>query len=206
MKKDLAYLENETPIVEVQAEKNEMLNEESGVESVVKSVVQIEIKKIEPIKEISMISAIANPLQGLSKRIQLDEIPSQNQVGISAYPDAVVIQIDKHTEYKGKLYVSMELTTTDSVEQVLKYYKNEEAKWTHIQKNGIHTFKKDADKYFRETNTLQILPINKILYEEVDSLLGYEANTLIRIYYEIAPVVLNNNDSEELAYATPINN
>lgn len=163
------------------------------------------LEKIEPIQPMPIVTIFANPLEGLKNRIDLKTIPSEEQIGISAYPNAVIIDVDDRTEYRGKYYVSMELTTSDSVEQVLAYYKKEDAKWSHVEKNGIHTFKKDDSKYFRETNTLQVLPLNKILYEEVDSLLGYEANTLIRIYFEIEPEVTNTTNNEELTYTTPVN-
>ena len=152
-----------------------------------------------------IISIFAKPLPGLSQNIDMEAIPSEEEVGISSYPNAVIIQVDNKNEYKGKYYVSMELTTSDAVEEVLAYYTKEEAQWTHIEKNGIHTFKMDESKYFRETNTLQVLPLNKIMYEEVDSLLGYEAKTLIRIYFEIEPEVNNISETEELTYTTPVN-
>ena len=68
---------------------------------------------------------------------------------------------------------------------------------------GFFSFKKEEDKYFRETNTLQILNINKILYQEIDSLLGNNAKTLIRIYFEegdndVSPNLLG------LAYSAPV--
>ena len=161
------------------------------------------IDKVEPIKEVNPV-VFANPLPGLSNRIDLLKLPTEDEVGISAYPNAHVIQLDDKSYYRGNFYVSMELVTSDSVGQVLEYYERADANWYHTDNNGIHTFKMEKDKYFRETNTLQVLPLNKILYEEVDSLLGRNASTLIRIYYEIDP---EGKVYEQLglADATPVN-
>ena len=162
------------------------------------------IEKIEAIRPIT--SLFANPLPGLSKNIIVMNIPSEEEIGIKSYPNSYVIHLEEKTEYKGKFYVSMELASMDSVEQILAFYKEEADHWYHVDKNGIHTFKKDEHKYFRDTNTLQILPLDKILHEEVDSLLGYKAKSLIRIYYEIMPhrASIDSKTSENLAYATPV--
>lgn len=76
------------------------------------------------------------------------------------------------------------LFSPDDPEKILEFYQKWKDDWFFMGGEGIYTFKKDHDKYFRETNTLQILSFNKDLHVEISSLLTIKPQTLIRIYYE----------------------
>lgn len=120
----------------------------------------------------------------LEGRIKPHEIPTETAVGIKSYPNAYVIKLNPQVEYAGKKYVTMELATPDKPEEVLKFYQQWKESWFYVEGAGVYTFKKDQEKYFRETNTLQILAFDKALYTEIDTLLPFKAQSLIRIYYE----------------------
>jgi hypothetical protein len=120
----------------------------------------------------------------LSEKI-VHELPSKAAVGIKSYPNSYIIKLNNKTKYRDKFYVTMELVSSDTPEQVLNFYQKWRENWFYIENSAVHTFKKDKDKYFRETNTLQILPFDKNMYREIDSLLSFDAQTLIRIYYEL---------------------
>ena len=121
---------------------------------------------------------------GLSHRITATNLPKSTTIGIKSYPNAYVVKLNTKTQYKGKMYVTMELASEDQPEEVLAFYNTWRDNWHYIEDSEVHTFKKDKDKYFRETNTLQILPFSKSLDPELDSLLSFTPRTLIRIYYE----------------------
>lgn len=154
------------------------------VDTTVNRVDTITIEAFTTFSELS--GFFGTTLPGLEHIVDIEDIPEASTVGIKPYPNAYIVQIDDKTEYLGKHYVNMEMVSSDSIEQILVFYKESSEKWYHAEKFGVHTFKQEEHTYFRETNTLQILPLNKILYMEVDSLLQGEAQSLIRIYYEIA--------------------
>lgn len=141
------------------------------------AVTSIESQKIES----TLFALVPNEL---SDRIKHHEIPSEAAVGIKAYPNAYVIKLNPKVSYAGKNFITLELASIHPPEQILEYYHEWKDNWFYVEGAGIYTFKKDEEKYFRETNTLQILPYNKDLYQEIDSLLPFRPQSLIRIYYE----------------------
>lgn len=161
-----------------------------------------EIKEpIEAITEIPQLFGAALP--GLEQQLNFVKIPKVETIGILPYPNAYIINIEERSSYKGKMYTNMEMVSEDPVEDVLAFYLENRKHWEHIVNNDVHTFKKDEEKYFRETNTLQILSINKVLYQEIDSMLGNNAKTLIRIYFEVGDNDVSPN-LLGLAYSAPV--
>lgn len=163
---------------------------EGVVDSVIKMVDttanRVDTISIEAFTTFSELSGFfGTTLPGMEHIVDIEDIPEAATVGIKPYPNAYIIQIDDKTEYLGKHYVNMEMVSPDSIEQILVFYKKSSEQWYHAEKFGVHTFKQEEHTYFRGTNTLQILPLNKILYVEVDSLLKGKAQSLVRIYYEI---------------------
>ena len=127
----------------------------------------------------------ASVLPELSEKIAVDKLPTTAEVGIKPYPNSFIIKMNNKMKYKDKFYATMELASPDTPDQVLEFYRQWKDTWFYIENSAVHTFKKDEEKYFRETNTLQILPFDKAMHTEIDSLLSFDAKSLIRIYYEI---------------------
>jgi len=182
-------------------------NQSSQIEPEIKLELNTTKKKElakEPIASITEIPRLfGEALPGLEAQLNFVKIPKVKTIGILPYPNAFIINIEEKSSYKGKMYTNMEMVSEDAVEKVLAFYVENRKHWEHIVNDNVHTFKKEEDKYFRETNTLQILNINKILYQEIDSLLGNNAKTLIRIYFEegdndVSPNLLG------LAYSAPV--
>ena len=120
----------------------------------------------------------------LSDQIDQNEVPTSEAIGIKAYPEAYIVKLNP-TEYRGKRYTTLELVSPDSPEEVLKYYKRWDSNWAFMEGTGVYTFKKDKEKYFRETNTLQILSFNKDLHQDLAKIFNFQPRSLIRIYYEV---------------------
>lgn len=120
----------------------------------------------------------------LRNHVSTDDLPTTAAIGIKPYPQAFLIKQSQKTEYRGKTYVTLELASPDTPEKVLEYYQKWKDNWYYMGGDGVYTFKKEEDKYFRETNTLQILTFNEDLHAEISKLLNFKPQTLIRIYYE----------------------
>lgn len=120
----------------------------------------------------------------LRDHVSTDDLPTAAAIGIRSYPQAFLIKQSQKTEYRGKTYVTLELASPDTPQKVLEYYQKWKDNWYYMGGDGVYTFKKEEDKYFRETNTLQILTFNEDLHVEISKLLDFKPKTLIRIYYE----------------------
>ncbi|ELR73311.1 hypothetical protein C900_04163 [Fulvivirga imtechensis AK7] len=140
------------------------------------------LTKVRPRSADVAFSMIPPQLEG---RIKPYQIPTEEAVGIKSYPSAYVIKLNPQVEYANKKYATMELVTADQPEEVLQYYQQLKDRWFYMEGAGVYTFKKDEEKYFRETNTLQILHFDRALYTDIDTLLPFKPQSLIRIYYEI---------------------
>lgn len=151
------------------------ITHDSAVDSVMADTVSIE-----------HFAQVSNELHALG--INQKEIPTVQEIGIKPYPNAYVVKLGTPFNYKGKSYNTMELVSADSVDVVLSFYNKWKENWYYVENSGVHTFKMDEEKYFRETNNLQIQPFDLMRHPGIDTLFEFEPKSFIFIYYEMQNV------------------
>lgn len=132
---------------------------------------------------------IADTYQGKTTRDSV--IPSQERVGIPAYPGAVVIRTyaidERPPKYQGLPIV--ELITTDDYETVVEYYKKELPSWRNAELMSAYYFAKYGNLNFftpqephvgiHKMDNYYLAGDQKILRKMLPG-----AKTLIKVFFE----------------------
>ncbi len=178
---------------EVQTTENEVISDSlvSMADIEENTVEEVDTVVLDNIDTLQFFASIPQPLRGLG--IMPDQIPTVKEIGIDAYPNAQIIKVGNIFTYNGNNYNTLELISADTPEQVKAFYLEQKENWLYVENSGVHTFKKEGEKYFRETNNIQIQPFNYTKHPGVDSLFDYTPQSFIFIYYKIDDQVSANN-------------